>query len=91
MKNPAAAESLPVNSSEDIPADAPALRAGILRLSEEQRRCAERLRALLAAEDPARGVFYASEIYELQQDKKKMEVEQEYPLRKQAWLVMEME
>ena len=89
MKNPAAAESLPVNSSEDIPADAPALRAGILRLSEEQRRCAERLRALLAAEDPARGMFYASEIHELQQDKLRMEVELEFHRRKLARLEME--
>ena len=89
MKSPAAAESLPVNSAEDIPADMPGLRAGILRLSEEQRRCAERLRALRDAENPARGIFHASEIHELQQDKLRMEVELEFHRRKLARLEME--
>ena len=87
--NPAAAESSPVNTSEDIPSDVPGLRAGILRLSEEQRRCAERLRALRDAEDPARGVFHASEIHELQQDKLRMEVELEFHRRNLARLEME--
>ena len=89
MKSPVVAESLPVNSAEDIPADVPGLRAGILRLSEEQRRCAERLRALRDAEDPARGIFHASEIHELQQDKLRMEVELEFHRRKLARLEME--
>ena len=89
MKSPVAAESLPVNSAEDIPADVPGLRAGILRLSEEQRRCAERLRAFRDAEDPARGIFHASEIHELQQDKLRMEVELEFHRRKLARLEME--
>ncbi len=89
MNNPVVAESLPVNSAEDIPADVPGLRAGILRLSEEQRRCAERLRALRDAEDPARGIFHASEIHKLQQDKLRMEVELEFHRRKLARLEME--
>ena len=89
MKSPVAAESLPVNSAEDIPADMPGLRAGILRLSEEQRRCAERLRALRDAENPAQGIFHASEIHELQQDKLRMEVELEFHRRKLARLEME--
>ena len=69
MKNPVAVESLPINTADDIPSDVPSLRAGILRLDEEQRRCHERLRALLNAEDPARGLFYAAEIFEVQQNK----------------------
>ena len=89
MKSPVVAASLPVNSAEDIPADVPGLRAGILRLSEEQRRCAERLRALRDAEDPSRGIFHASEIHELQQDKLRMEVELEFHRRKLARLEME--
>ena len=89
MKSPVVAASLPVNSAEDIPADVPGLRAGILRLSEEQRRCAERLRAFRDAEDPARGIFHASEIHELQQDKLRMEVELEFHRRKLARLEME--
>ncbi len=89
--SPVAAESLPVNSADDIPADAPGLKAGILRLSEEQRRCAERLRALRDAEDPVRGIFHASEIHELQQGKLRMQVELEFHRRKLARLEMEDE
>ena len=90
-KPPVAAESLPVKASvgEAIPDDAPGLQAGILRLTGEQRACIERLRAFLAAENPGQGVFYAAEIYALQQEKLRLEVEIEFHRRKLARLEMD--
>ena len=72
------------DAADAIPADAPGLKAGILRLSEEQRRCEERLREFFAAENPGQGIFYASEIYALQQEKLRREVEIEFHRRKLA-------
>ena len=88
---PVAAESLPVKSSsgEAIPDDAPGLEAGVLRLTGEQQACTQRLRAFRDAEDPARGVFYAAEIYALQQEKLRLEVELEFHRRKLARLEMD--
>lgn len=37
-----------------------------------------RCRELLAAEDPAKGVFHAAEIFRLQQNKLRLEVEMEF-------------
>lgn len=76
-------------ADSEIPSDAPALKAGIMRLGEEQRRCAERLRELFAAEDPARGIFYAAEIHAAQQEKLRREVEIEFHRRKLARLELE--
>ncbi len=73
----------------DIPDDAAGLKSGIQRLGEAQRVCIERLRAFLQAENPAQGVFYAPEIYALQQEKLRLEVELEFHRRKLARLEME--
>jgi hypothetical protein len=42
----------------------------------------KRCRALLAAEDPAKGVFHAAEIFRLQQYKLRLEVEMEFRRKK---------
>ena len=87
---PVAAESLPVRAAaEAVPEDAPGLKAGILRLTEAQRACIERLRAFLDAENPAQGIFYAAEIYALQQEKLRLDVELEFHRRKLARLEMD--
>lgn len=90
-KPPVAAESLPVKvtAPEAVPDDAPGLKAGLERLGEEQRVCIERLRSFLDAENPAQGVFYATEIYTLQQEKLRLEVEMEFHRRKLARLEMD--
>jgi hypothetical protein len=41
-----------------------------------------RCRELLAAEDPAKGVFHAQEIFRLKQDKLRLEVEMEFRRKK---------
>lgn len=73
----------------EIPEDAPALKAGLIRLNEEQRSCKERLRELFAAENPGQGVFYAAEIHATQQEKLRREVEIEFHRRKLARLELE--
>ena len=89
-KPPVAAESLPVSQAAPaLPDDAPGLKAGLARLGEEQRACLERLRTFLAAENPGQGVFYAAEIFTLQQEKLRLEVEMEFYRRKLARLEME--
>jgi hypothetical protein len=88
---PVAAESLPTRDSAAtaIPDDASGLKAGILRLTQEQLSCAGRLRAFFDAEDPAQGLFYAKEIYALQQEKLCLATELEFYRRKLARLEME--
>ncbi|MDP2846705.1 MAG: hypothetical protein Q8O35_00780 [Humidesulfovibrio sp.] len=44
----------------------------------ERDACVKRCRELLAAEDPAAGVFHAAEIFRLQRDKLRLEVEMEF-------------
>ena len=48
----------------------------------ERDACVKKCRALLAAEDPAAGVFHAAEIYRLQKDKLRLEVEMEFKRKK---------
>jgi hypothetical protein len=48
----------------------------------ERDACVARCRELLAAEDPAKGVFHAAEIFRLQQDKLRLEVEMEFRRKK---------
>lgn len=48
----------------------------------ERDACVKRCRELLAAEDPAKGVFHAAEIFRLQQEKLRLEVEMEFRRKK---------
>jgi hypothetical protein len=48
----------------------------------ERDACVARCRELLAAEDPAKGVFHAAEIFRLKQDKLRLEVEMEFRRKK---------
>lgn len=48
----------------------------------ERDACVKRCRELLAAEDPAAGVFHAAEIFRLQQSKLRLEVEMEFRRKK---------
>ena len=84
---PNAAASSP--NPEAIPADAPGLRAGIQRLGQELQNCEARIRETFAAEDPAKGVFFAAELHELKQDKLRLDVELEFHRRKLARLELE--
>ncbi len=84
---PNAAASSP--NPEAIPADAPALRAGILRLGQELQLVETRIRETAAAEDPASGIFYAFELHELKQNKLRLDVELEFHRRKLARLELE--
>lgn len=78
--------------SESLPSSAPAEETDellIARLEEEMRgfaaerdACVARCRELLAAEDPAKGVFHAKAIFGLQQDKLRLEVEMELRRKK---------
>lgn len=49
---------------------------------QERDDCVKRCRELLAAEDPAAGVFHAAEIFRLQQSKLRLEVEMEFRRKK---------
>jgi hypothetical protein len=48
----------------------------------ERDACVKRCRELLAAEDPAKGIFHAAEIFRLQQNKLRLEVEMEFRRKK---------
>jgi len=48
----------------------------------ERDACVKRCRELMAAENPAAGVFHAAEIFRLQQEKLRLEVEMEFRRKK---------
>ena len=48
----------------------------------ERDACVKRCRELMAAEDPDAGIFHAAEIYRLQKDKLRLEVEMEFKRKK---------
>lgn len=48
----------------------------------ERDACVARRKELMAAEDPANGVIHAAEIFRLQQDKLRLEVEMEFRRKK---------
>lgn len=52
-----------------------ALEAEIVDFSRQQAECADRVKALIFAENPAEGVVHAKEIFTLQQEKLRLEVE----------------
>jgi len=56
--------------------------AEMAAFATERDACVARCRELMAAEDPARGVFHAAEIFRLQQDKLRLEVEMELRRKK---------
>lgn len=66
-------------SDEELIREAEAEMAGF---AAERDACVKRCRELLAAEDPAKGVFHAAEIFRLQQDKLRLEVEMEFRRKK---------
>ncbi|MBU1231133.1 MAG: hypothetical protein KKA55_11080 [Proteobacteria bacterium] len=49
--------------------------AEIARFTAEREQCERKVRELMAAEDPARGIFHAQEIFLNQRDKLRLEVE----------------
>lgn len=54
------------------------LEAEIVDFSRQQADCAERIRQLLFSEDPAGGKVFAREIFSLQQEKLRLEVEVQF-------------
>lgn len=56
--------------------------AELAQFTQERDDCVKRCRELLAAEDPAAGVFHAAEIFRLQQNKLRLEVEMEFRRKK---------
>ena len=73
----------PETAASESPSEAIArCEAEMARFAEERDACVTRCRELLAAEDPAKGVFHAAEIFRLQQDKLRLEVEMEFRRKK---------
>lgn len=52
-----------------------ALESEIVDFSRQQAECADRVKKLMLEEDPARGIVFAKEIFTLQQEKLRLEVE----------------
>lgn len=50
-----------------LPTDAPALEAELAELEERLQACQNDIRQLMAAEDPARGIWHATSIHEAKQ------------------------
>lgn len=74
--NPSAETAVSESLSEaEAIAQAEAEMAGF---AAERDACVKRCRELLAAEDPLKGVFHAAEIFSLQRDKLRLEVEMEF-------------
>lgn len=59
-----------------------ALQAEMAAFAEQGKACAARIRELRASEDPARGVFFAQEIFAATQEKLRLEVEAEFKRKK---------
>lgn len=59
-----------------------ALQAEMDGFASEKAACEQKTRELMAAEDPARGVFHAQEIFALRRDKLRLEVEMEFRRKK---------
>lgn len=73
----------PETAASESPSEAIArCEAELARFAQERDACVTRCRELLAAEDPAKGVFHAAEIFRLQQDKLRLEVEMEFRRKK---------
>ena len=51
------------------------LESEIVAFSRQQADCADRINKLLLTEDPTRGIVFAKEIFTLQQEKLRLEVE----------------
>jgi hypothetical protein len=64
--------------SEDIPT----LEAEIARLTREREETVRSIRELMAAENPAAGVFHHAEIFELQRDKLRLDVDIQFRVNK---------
>jgi len=64
--------------SEDIPT----LEAEIASLTLEREKTALTIRELMAAEKPAEGVFHHKEIFELQRDKLRLDVDIQFRVNK---------
>lgn len=56
--------------------------AAMAEFAAQRDECVRLSRELMAAEDPARGIFHAAEIHRLQQDKLRLEVEMEFKRKK---------
>jgi hypothetical protein len=63
-------------------AEIAALEAEMAGFAAQRDDCVARCRALMAAEDVEKGVFHAAEIFRLQQDKLRLEVEMEFRRKK---------
>ncbi|MDR3641270.1 MAG: hypothetical protein P4L39_08100 [Humidesulfovibrio sp.] len=68
-------------SASDVEATARA-EAEMAGFTAERDACVARCRELMAAEDPANGIFHAAEIFRLRQDKLRLEVEMEFRRKK---------
>lgn len=71
---PSREDNTNASASEQIAA----LEAEIVDFSRQQAECATRIRQLLFSEDPAGGKVFAKEIFTLQQEKLRLEVEVQF-------------
>ncbi len=73
----------PKTAESESPAEAISrCEAEMAAFAVERDACVAKCRELLAAEDPDKGVFHAAEIFRLQQDKLRLEVEMEFRRKK---------
>jgi hypothetical protein len=68
--------SNPKNNADASASEAIAvLESKIIVFSRQQADCADRIKKLILTEDPTRGIVFAKEIFTLQQEKLRLEVE----------------
>ena len=77
----AVSASEPTGSMDLSPADAELVsqcEAAMAEFVAQRDECLRRVQELLKAEDPAKGLFYAKDIHDTQQDKLRLDVEIEF-------------
>lgn len=65
-----------------LPEDIPTLEAEIASLTLEREKTIQTIRALMAAENPREGIYHNAEIFELQRDKLRLDVDIQFRVNK---------
>jgi hypothetical protein len=65
-----------------LPEDIPSLEKEIAELKRELERTKQSIRSLMAAEDPKKGIYHNTEIFELQRDKLRLDVDIQFRVNK---------
>ena len=72
-----------------LPGDAPALKLQIADVEARQQACLAHIRALVASEDPAKGIFHAAAIHEAKQRKMMLQYQKDLRIARLNRLGME--